>query len=72
MRLTKFENFRKEKNQPSVHIAVVTYENTVESGWSNGRNTEELESDFGEPGKDWFYTNSAAHAQVIKNRSTRD
>ena len=69
MRLTKFENHRKDKYEKSVHISVVTVDNTVESGWSNGRNLGELVKDFGEMGKNWFYTSAAAHAQVIKNRT---
>ena len=69
MRLTMFENFRKEKYQPSVHISVVTIDNTVESGWSNGRTLDELTEDFGKLGTDWFYDSCGAHAQVIKNRT---
>ena len=68
MRLTTFENFRKDKFEKSVHIAVVTKENTIETGWSNGRNLDELKEDFGELGKDWFYHSCDAHAQLIKNR----
>ena len=68
MRLTTFENFREVKFEKSVHIAVVTVCNTIETGWSNGRNLDELKEDFGELDKDWFYSVSAAHAQLIKNR----
>ena len=72
MRLTKFENHRKDKFEPSVHIAVITKDNTVEAGWSCGRNLDELKEDFGELGKNWFYHTCDAHAQVIKNRQKED
>ena len=72
MRLTTFENHRKNKLETSVHIAVVTKNNTIETGWSCGRNLDELKEDFGELHKDWFYSVSAAHAQLIKNRQIED
>ena len=66
-RLTKFENHRKDKIQISQFISVITKKNTIESGWTNGRDLDEINEDFGEENKNWFWFQHRAEAYLVKN-----
>ena len=55
MRLTNFENYRKDKLPVSNLISVITIDNMIESGWTNGRDYNEIIEDFGEKDKNWFH-----------------
>ena len=67
MRLTTFENHRKDKHRASHHISVITSRNTIESGWTCGRKFKEIELDFGTLNQNWFWSQTDAHAYLIKN-----
>ena len=69
MRLTTFENHRKDKHRPSHHISVITRDNTIESGWTNGRTLDEIETDFGVLNINWFWSQTGAHAYIVKNKN---
>ncbi len=70
-RLTVFENHRKDKIPVSDLISVITEIGTVESGWTNGRDLDQISEDFGELNKDWFFFQHKAAAYVIKNGLNR-
>ena len=66
-RLTKFENHRENKLPASQLISVITKKNTVESGWTNGRDLDEIKKDFGEENRNWFWFQHKAEAYLVKN-----
>lgn len=66
-RLTQFENHRSNKLPVSQLLSVITKNNTIETGWSCGRSLEEINKDFGQQDKDWFYFQHQARAYLIKN-----
>jgi hypothetical protein len=68
MRLINFENNRKDKIPFSDLIFVITTEDTIELGWTNGRDMDEIIKDFGEKDKDWFYFRYKAEEYLYKKK----
>ena len=66
-RLITFENHRTDKIPASQLISVITKKNTVESGWTNGRDLDEIKKDFGEENRNWFWFYCQAAAYLVKN-----
>jgi len=69
MKQINFENHRKNKISFSHYISVITPDGKIESGWTCGRSLNEINEDFGEKDKDWFYFQHKAAAYIEKNKS---
>ena len=68
MRQTKFENHRKNKLPLSNLISVITPDGKIETGWTNGRDLDKINKDFGEQDINWFYFLHKAEAYLIQHK----
>ena len=68
MNKINFLNHNKDKTDTNYHICVIDKNDTIQSGWTNGRYYEEILNDFGEYKKDWFYKYSSAAEYLAKKK----
>ncbi len=66
-----FENHRKNKLPVSNFISVILEDNTIKSGWTCGRDLDEINEDFGEQNVNWFYFQHKAEAYLIQHRNKK-
>ena len=69
MRKTIFENHRKNKIPLSEFISVITEDKKIESGWTSGRNLEEINEDFGEENTNWFWFQYRAEEYLVRQKN---
>ncbi len=71
-KLINFDNPRKEKvPYYDQLISVITEENTIESGWTNGRELHQISEDFGIQNVNWFWLLRSAD-KYLKEKIARE
>ena len=64
-----FENHRTDKLPYVNLISVIDEDGKIWNGWTNGRDLDEINEDFGERDTDWFYFYHQAAAYVMQNKN---
>ena len=64
-----FENHRKDKIPLSDLISIIDEDGIIWNGWTNGRDLDQINKDFGIKDEDWFFFNHNADAYVLQHRN---